>query len=155
MSTTPWGTTSTRVRKVADTLCYKLCALKRIFSCLTENISGNASLWSAASLPVRSLTYAGSESENTSFILCMHLSVWSRDFRVTKRRNYGETPHSASNSRNPKRHTPIRTGVPRERTNNARTGAHKQGPKQPAMTRNTQRALEQRESSNTYSTKQP
>ena len=39
---------------------------------------------------------------------------------------------------NPKRHTPRRKASPRVRTNDARTGAHKQGPKQPATTRNTE-----------------
>ena len=38
---------------------------------------------------------------------------------------------------------------------NARTGAHKQGPKQPAMTRNTECALRRREQSNTHNIKQP
>ena len=39
---------------------------------------------------------------------------------------------------NPKRHTPRQKASPRARTNDARTGAHKQGPKQPATTRNTE-----------------
>ena len=41
---------------------------------------------------------------------------------------------------NPKRHTPRRRAGPRARTNNTRAGAHEQGPKQPATTRNTHRA---------------
>ena len=40
----------------------------------------------------------------------------------------------------PKRHTPRRRAGPRARTNNTRTVAHEQGPKQPATTRNTPRA---------------
>ena len=48
---------------------------------------------------------------------------------------------------NPKRHTPRRKASPRARTTNARTRAHKQGPKQPATTRNTKYALRRREQS--------
>ena len=56
---------------------------------------------------------------------------------------------------NPKRHTPRRKASLRARTNNARTGAHKQGPKQPTATRNTECALRRREQSNTRNIKQP
>ena len=56
---------------------------------------------------------------------------------------------------NPERHTPRRKASPRARTNDARTGAHKQGPKQPATTRNTECALRRREQSNTLNIKQP
>ena len=56
---------------------------------------------------------------------------------------------------NPKRHTPRRKASPRARTNGARTGAHKQGPKQPATRRNTECALRRREQSNTHNIKQP
>ena len=41
---------------------------------------------------------------------------------------------------NAERHAPRRRAGPRARTNNTRTGAHEQGPKQPVTTRNTQRA---------------
>ena len=57
---------------------------------------------------------------------------------------------------NPKRHTPRRrAGRPRARTNNIRTEAHAQGPKQPATTRNTQRARKRRKRSNTRGAKRP
>ena len=49
---------------------------------------------------------------------------------------------------NPKRHTSRRQASPRARTNDARTGAQKQGLKQPATTRNTKHALRWREQKN-------
>ena len=48
---------------------------------------------------------------------------------------------------NPKGHPPGRKASPRARNNDARTGAHKQVPKQPATTRNTEGALRRREQS--------
>ena len=41
---------------------------------------------------------------------------------------------------NPERHTPRRRAGLRSRTNNTKTGAHEQGPKQPTTTRSTQGA---------------
>ena len=56
---------------------------------------------------------------------------------------------------NLKRHTPRRRAGARARTNNTRTGAYKQGPKQPATTGNTQCARERRKQKNTHGTQQP
>ena len=79
----------------------------------------------------------------------VHVSVSQRNVIVGK----GVTAQTTAGD--PKRHTPRRKASPRAQTNDARTGAHKKGFKQPATSRNTECALRQREQSNTHSIKQP
>ena len=76
---------------------------------------------------------------------------------VTKQRDAigGISVKAQRTAGNPKRHTPRRRAGPRARTN-TRTGAHEQGPKQPATTRNTQRARGGgNKQSNTHGAQQP